>query len=345
MTRAVRLLVLAGVLWGAAPVTAGQVDTGAGHDQSPTVAEALARAVTSPWLSSDGAKYQIRSTRDIVVDMRRRTLMVFALPAKHRKVVTMLQRILAEPAEKPSPVALAPKIPVKSSGPLSTYKYQGEKLITVIRDLASEAGLNLIIRGPEPRQPVDVMFKNVPTKDLLKLLLDVYNFNYQMSPNGETLVLFCGPTHRVMESYSVPAKVAVPLEEIAQALQSAILDVEEPYGPPVEEPGPVGVPGMAPTFSSGPSGTGPGSAGSGGTGAGDNASTESTVAPSIGTGGNSGTGDGGPATVGTGSGAATPLVPGSEPGRKPKAPGAPDAPMAPDAQPGPLVTPKPAGGK
>lgn len=215
------------------PLSAGPVPTtpSTGHGEAAGASEALR---SNPWLNGDGAKYQLHSARDIVIDTRRRTLMVFAVPAKHRKVVAMLQRIFAEPTDHPAPT-LAPKVPPKPTGPTSTYKYQGEKVSTIIRDLAAEANLNLVIRGPEPTQTCDLTFKNVPTKDLLKLLLDVYNFNYQMSPNGETLVVFNGPVHRVMESYSIPPKVNVPLEEIAQALQSTILDVEEPYGPPVEE--------------------------------------------------------------------------------------------------------------
>lgn len=231
-----RSLALVMALMTAALVQAGPVETtpASSHgDAAPGVSEALSHS----WLSGDATKTQLRSSRDIVVDSRRRTLMVFAIPAKHRKVVGMLQRILAEPTDKPpTGAALAPKIPPKPTGPMSTYKYQGEKLSTIIRDLAAEANMNLVVRGPEPAQTCDVTFKNVQTKDLLKLLLDVYNFNYQMSPNGETLVVFTGPTHRVMESYTIPPKVEVPLEEIAQALQVAILDVDEPVGVSEEAP-------------------------------------------------------------------------------------------------------------
>ena len=235
-----RWFLLAMALVCAHPLVAGQVETtpASSHGEPATggVADALGRA--TPWLGGDAGKYQLHSARDIVIDTRRRTLMVFAVPAKHRKVVAMLQRIFADPSEHPAtPPSLAPKIPPKPAGPMSSYKYQGEKISTIIRDLAAEANMNLVIRGPEPAQTCDCIFKDVPTKDLLKLLLDIYNFNYQMSPNGETLVIFCGPTHRVMESYNVPAKVSVPLEEIAQALQSTILDVDEPCGPPVEERG------------------------------------------------------------------------------------------------------------
>lgn len=226
-----RSLVLAMALMAAAPVQAGQVDTTPSSSHGDSAPGSVSDALGHSWLSGDPSKHQLKSSRDIVIDARRRTLMVFAIPAKHRKVVAMLQRILADPTDKSAtPASLAPKIPPKPTGPMSTYKYHGEKLSTIIRDLAAEANMNLVVRGPEPAQTCDVTFKNVQTKDLLKLLLDVYNFNYQMSPNGETLVVFTGPTHRVMESYTIPPKVEVPLEEIAQALQVAILDVDEPVG-------------------------------------------------------------------------------------------------------------------
>jgi hypothetical protein len=227
------------------------------------MAEALGRAVTSSWLQPAAGKSQLRASREIVIDYRRRTLMVLAVPAKHRKVVAMLQRIFAEPAENLK--VAAPAIPGKPAGPASSYAYDNEKIANVIRDLASEAGMNLVFRGPKPRATIDLQFKNVQTRDLLKLLLDIYNFNYQMSPNGETLVVFTGPTHRVMESYSIPAKIQIPLEEIAHALEVSILDVEEPYGPPEPEPLPAagGAGGWAPgTFDALlPGGGGPGGGG------------------------------------------------------------------------------------
>src|SRR3954471_22763133 len=124
------------MLLAVAPAMAGQVET------SP---------VTPADSKTESKDVQLRTFKDIVIDARHRTLLVFALPAKHRKVMAFLQRIALDVVQAPSPTAVPslapPKIPPKPVGPMATYKYKSEKVMTVLRDLAAEAGVNLIIRG------------------------------------------------------------------------------------------------------------------------------------------------------------------------------------------------------
>lgn len=186
--------------------------------------DALGRA---PGGDASAARPMLHATRDVVVDTHKRLLIVLATPAKHRKVVTLLQRLVADDKPAAAPAVMPPKT---QRGPSRSYKYQQENVMLVIRDLAEEARVNIIVRGPPVTTRLDLEFRDVAARDLLKLVLDVHNFNYQMSPNGETLVIFTGRMHRTLESYVIPAKLAVPLEQLVNALQTTVLDVEDPEG-------------------------------------------------------------------------------------------------------------------
>lgn len=263
--------------------------------------------------------------RDVIVDHRRRTIMVFATPSKHRRVVAALQRILADAPDKPTPAAALPSaVPKVKKGTPTTYVFKGERVVNVIRTLAMEQKMNLLFKGPQPGESVDLEFHDVQGRELLKLILDLYNCEYQMNASGETLVVQFGDRiNRAFEAYAVPARISTPLEDIALAIQNVILATDEPAGPgPTQFEGTGGGGGEggagAGTGAGGPTMTGTGAGGApGGAGAGPGS------APGTGDGNASGTGDGKNAAASRSAGGTPAGVPG---GAGPQGTGAGDKP-------------------
>ena len=91
---------------------------------------------------------------------------------------------------------------------VKTYRYEGESVYNIIRDLAEEAQINIIIKGQAPLITMDLDVRNRSAKQVLLFVLDVNNIEYELSKSEDTLVVYGTNTARsVSKTYKFSDKV------------------------------------------------------------------------------------------------------------------------------------------
>jgi len=122
---------------------------------------------------------------------------------------------------------------------LLAFRYQNEEVINIVRELAEEAQINLIIKGQLPRDSrMDLDIRNQSARDVLLFVLDINNIEWELNKAGDTMVLYGGGLHRaVTKTYQFPPNLSISLQELQETIQSAILSTPAAGGTGSGTPG------------------------------------------------------------------------------------------------------------